>query len=191
MKKDENPDQGSLDFAADEKKQIAEKVEDKPLNIDMQRVAATLLLKAALEYRDDYIPHDVAQYKQQPVPTLDQAVRMLGYPKNISNKSLERKHWENVKRDVKIMEEFSKRVHKEVAHAKSRMDKNGADWIDYNATWLSKFMRQIIPAKNMEELYGLMIMYNAGQLDFMFENYRNKQKEEPTNEETDKTTASA
>lgn len=174
--KEEKTNQTGLDFDEPVKKELDAKLEDKPLDIDMMRVASTVLLKAALIYRDKYIPKDIIDLKELPVMSIHEAKRS-GAPKNISSKGVERLHNERVKLMEKTMTGFSDRIGKEINVALSKTDKNGADWINMHGEYIARCMKQIIPAHDKDELYMLMVSYNAGQLDFLFEESRKARAE--------------
>jgi hypothetical protein len=57
------------------------------------------------------------------------------------------------------------------------MDKAGEEWINLHGQFIARLMRQVIPAFDKDELLGLCIMYNAGQLDFLFEKTRQQKAE--------------
>jgi len=174
--KQENEQQGALDFDGEDKREKELKVEEKPMTHDMQRVAATLLLQAALNYRQIYVPHDVSALHQLPVSTPDQ-LRTKGTSK-ITEKGARKMHHEIIKFREKAMTGMNERIEKEIKFATSQMDKNGADWIVENAKYLTRCMKYIIGAQDKDELEGLMVMYEQGALDFLFENSRKIKAEE-------------
>ncbi len=144
MNEDVKEKQGELNFEEANDKELAEKLEDKPMNTDMQRVASTVMLQAALLYRDMHVPIDIAELKQMPPRTADQ-MRTKGHSK-ITPKGAAKLHNEHIRFAEKSMTGFSDRIRREVAAACSKMDKAGQEWVILHAEYLAKCTKQLIPA---------------------------------------------
>lgn len=158
-------------------------LEDKPMNTDMQRVASTMLIEAAMIYRRIYVPKDAKNLDDLPMSSADE-LRTKGTVK-LTDKGARKIHADRITMMKKSMLGLNDRLEKELKVAISKMDKNGETWIKEAGFYVASAMKELIDVPDRQEALTLLRMYRAGDLDVLFAGYR-AEKEKQRLEAEDK-----
>lgn len=155
---------------------------------ELQRLAYYSLLAASMAYREMFFRDDIAAIKSSPEPTAEQALgSMLPHQRQGMRKMTSKTARKIHNNSIDVMEKkiiyFNKMAYAELDSCKHRMNPRSKENFESIEGYLVSCAEELLHARNQHEVLMLLRMYNAGQLDVLFEEYRKEKQYEKTTTE--------
>lgn len=170
-----NSSQGKLNFDQAAQDELAAKLTKNKSTPDMQRMSFFVLMASGMMFREMYFRDDIDRFKNSPAPR-PEAIRNRGTAK-LSVKGARKIHDENNAQFERNLIKFNKAVYQEIETTTSTMSSKAKKDFEDIAGFVTMCMEELMYAHDKQEVLGLLRMYNAGELDILFEATR-KQKQE-------------
>ena len=153
------------------------------------RLAYYTLLDAALFHRKKFIDKEIEDIRDAPEPTAEQALRSIPGSqqkglRKMTTKTARKAHNEGTKAIINKIVHFDKKAYEEVEGVTAKMQPDMKGRFNNTVTMLVQATEELLFAKNIVEAVSLLRMYNAGELDILFEQSRKLTNDEKITEST-------
>lgn len=183
-------EQQTLDFDKTEQDLLEKKLTMPRHTEDSIKLAYYTLLASALDHRKLFIDEEIKSIKNSPEPDAQQALSSIPPDqrkglRKLSTKNARKIHNDSIKGMINKIQHLHKSMKAEIDGVKMKMDDKTAKAFDSTVQMLNEATEQFLFARSIQEVVGLLRMYNAGELDILFENARKVQHDKEVKEEQD------
>jgi hypothetical protein len=179
----ENSSQNKLDFAEAETKELSEKYVRKEPTPEMVKLSFYSLLSAAMKYRAMFYENEIKQLKEAPEPSAEDIAKTV--PKTQRGKinfkqlviNTRRAQRDNIDHQIKKILSFNKMAHSEIDASRRDAAPKIIENLESISNFIANCTEELLLATDQHEVVMLLSMYNRGDLDILFTEYRaEKQK---------------
>lgn len=133
------------------------------------------LLASGMQYLEQFNEEDIKTLRES-TATAD-TLRTNGMS-HLTTKAANKMHAESIKRTEQRRTLFMNRSYEELNNVRKNMNKDSRLGFDGVVSYTMACVEETMFAPHHDEIIMLLKMYNAGELDMLFEDYRKKQQEE-------------
>jgi hypothetical protein len=178
----ETSSQNKLDFAAEENKELIEKYTKKgEPTPEMVKLSFYSLLGAAMKYRMMFYESEIQSLRDAKEPSPEHLAQTVPKGAKVNFKKLlsesRRIHKDNIDRQIKKIKSFNTMAYAELDASRRDAAPNIVENLESIANFLANCTEELLLATDQHEVVMLLAMYNRGDLDVLFSEYRaEKQK---------------
>ncbi len=174
-KKNSSPTQEKINFGSEEQKILEEKLTRVKHTPESIRLAYYTLLASAIDHRKKFIDEDIKVIKDTPEPTAEQALRSIKNNaglRKMTAKTARKAHHASTDIMVKKINYFYTKSIEEVNTITGKMQPDIKAGFERTVQFITDATEELLFARDIQEVLGMLRMYNAGELDVLFENSR-------------------
>lgn len=162
----QNSSQGKFNFDQAAQDELVEKLTKNKSTPEMQRMSYFALLASSMMFREMFFRDDIQRFKDSPPPQVDR-VRTKEMS-NLTSKTVRKMHKQNNEQFERNILKFNAAVYREIETTTETMSPAAKVNFEEIAGFVTLCMEELLSAYDKQEVLGLLKMYNAGELDFMF-----------------------
>lgn len=180
--------QSELDFDQHPSEELMKKFERKEVGPEVSRLLYYAMMDGAIDYREKFIDEDIGALNGYLTRSDDFMKARIGPDaRNMSIKNVRKKFGEKIKKEKNRLRQITSMNKNEIDNFTIGLPTPEAKVkFKQTAAFLSESAEEILLAKDKQEILMLLKMYNNGDLDLLFTEYREQKAK--ANEKTDPST---